>query len=79
MVVANMTPEVRQDYRIGVPIEGIWKEILNSDGQCFGGSGVANSKALYTEHYHTHGYDYSLVVTLPPLSTLFLAPDSCAI
>ncbi|WOG29149.1 1,4-alpha-glucan branching protein GlgB [Endozoicomonas sp. 8E] len=79
MVLANMTPEVRKDYRIGVPIEGVWKEILNSDALSFGGSGVANSKVLYTEHFHTHGYDHSLLVTLPPLSTLFLAPDSRAV
>ena len=53
LILINMTPEVRHQYRIGVPVEGIWKEVLNTDGHEYGGSGVDNSHALYTEHYHS--------------------------
>lgn len=75
LVICNMIPVVRQQYRIGVPVEGIWHEVLNTDGEIYGGSGVMNGKSMYTEHYHAHGYDHSLVLTLPPLGTLFLIPD----
>ena len=42
MVVCNFTPVTRNHYRVGVPHDGVWVEVLNSDGQEFGGSGQGN-------------------------------------
>ncbi|MEN8040876.1 MAG: 1,4-alpha-glucan branching protein GlgB [Actinomycetota bacterium] len=73
LFVANFTPVVRPDYRIGVPIEGLWTESLNSDDLRYGGSGVVNG-SVNTEAVSTHGYDYSLELSIPPMAALFLIP-----
>jgi 1,4-alpha-glucan branching enzyme len=67
MVVANFTPEVRQDYRMGVPHEGGWIEIFNSDNQKYGGSGQLNGTQV-TSPIPYHGRNCSVSFTLPPLS-----------
>jgi 1,4-alpha-glucan branching enzyme len=57
---------------VGVPHGGYWREILNSDGSVYGGSGMGNmggTEALPTE---IHGRPYGLRLTLPPLGALFL-------
>jgi 1,4-alpha-glucan branching enzyme len=71
IVVCNFTPVVRHGYRIGVPQAGSYKELINSDYSLFGGSGQANG-ALQTENVPWHGREYSVVMTLPPLATVFL-------
>ena len=73
LFVANFTPVVRSDYRIGVPSGGAWDEVLNSDDLRYGGSGVVNGSVIADE-VSTHGYDQSLELTLPPLSAIFLKP-----
>ena len=75
LVVCNFTPEVRHHYRIGVPNVGPWYELINTDGSCYGGSGVINAGSLSTEFVEAHGYEQSLVLTLPPLAAVFLMPD----
>ncbi len=75
-MVANWTPLVRHNYRIGVPLPGRWAELLNSDDAACGGSGVTNSQGLATEAVPSHGYDDSLVLTLPPLAVLWLKPEA---
>ncbi len=67
VVVCNFTPEVRTQYRIGVPVRGTWKEIFNSDNLKYGGSGQLNLGLVHTPPVKYHGKDYSLAVTLPPL------------
>jgi 1,4-alpha-glucan branching enzyme len=67
VVVCNFTPEVRTQYRIGVPVRGTWKEVFNSDNLKYGGSGQLNVSLLHTPPVKYHGKDYSLAVTLPPL------------
>jgi 1,4-alpha-glucan branching enzyme len=67
IVVCNFTPEVRSQYRIGVPARGTWKEIFNSDDLKYCGSGQLNLGLLRTPPVKYHGKDYSLTVTLPPL------------
>lgn len=67
IVVANFTPEVRSDYRMGVPQEGGWLEIFNSDNSKYGGSGQLNGTQV-TSPIPYHGRDYSISFTLPPLS-----------
>lgn len=65
--VCNMTPVVRENYRIGMPYAGAWIELLNSDAAEFGGSGVSNASKLQTEKEPFHQYQQSLALTLAPL------------
>jgi len=76
LVVANCTPVVRENYRLGVPRGGFWREILNSDASCYGGSGVGNAGGVMAEDAPSHGRPYALSLTLPPLAALFLEPAS---
>ena len=71
-VVFNFTPVPRQEYRIGVPEPGLWKEILNSDAAEYGGSGVGNLGGVETAPIPTHGRPQSVALSLPPLGVLFL-------
>jgi 1,4-alpha-glucan branching enzyme len=72
IVACNFTPELREMYRVGVPYRGSWSEILNSDKQVYGGSGVANQGLLYTSPVKYHQKDYSITLTLPPLAVVVL-------
>ena len=75
VVVLNMTPVVRTDYRIGVPIGGAWRERLNSDADVYGGSGIGNAGTVQAGDDPLHGQPASLTLTLPPLAALILEPD----
>ena len=70
VVACNFTPVPREGYRIGVPHEGYWQELLNSDATLYGGSGVGNLGGLQTEPEPIHGRPHSLNLTLPPLGCL---------
>jgi 1,4-alpha-glucan branching enzyme len=70
--VLNGTPVPRENYRIGVPEEGRWREVLNSDADTYGGSGTGNFGGLESTPVPYHGRPASIVVTLPPLSVLVL-------
>jgi 1,4-alpha-glucan branching enzyme len=74
LVVSNLTPVVRRGYRIGVPQSGRYKEMINSDLEIYGGSGVANGTKLLSQSIKSHTYEQSLSLTLPPLATLILQP-----
>jgi 1,4-alpha-glucan branching enzyme len=74
LVVLNMTPLVREDFRIGVPTGGGWREILNSDSSIYGGSNVGNAGGAAAESVPVHGCDWSLRLRLPPLAALVLKP-----
>ena len=65
LVIANMTPVPRQAYRLAVPRDGLWREIVNSDAQHYGGSGVGNFGAVMAGNGH-------MMLTLPPLATIML-------
>ncbi|GLQ55563.1 1,4-alpha-glucan branching protein GlgB [Devosia nitrariae] len=75
VVACNMTPMVRQDYRVGVPHGGRWREILNTDSEIYGGSNVGNGGYLNALDEESHGRAASLRLTLPPLGAVILAPD----
>lgn len=75
IVVCNFTPVVREHYRIGVPVRGIWKEVCNSDDLRYGGSGVGNAGELETIPVGFQQREYSISLTLPPLSICMLALD----
>jgi 1,4-alpha-glucan branching enzyme len=72
LVVCNFTPVPRVGYMVGAPTGGYWKEILNSDGLEYGGSGMGNMGGAEALTQKTHGRPYSLRLTLPPLGALFL-------
>jgi 1,4-alpha-glucan branching enzyme len=72
IVALNFTPVPRVDYRIGVPCEGTWKEILNSDGEKFGGSGSGNPQPVQSKNLTWHGQPFSVNIVLPPLAVVFL-------
>lgn len=72
VVVANFTPVLRANYRIGVSENGQWKEILNSDAKEYGGSGQGNFGGVEATPTPCHGKDHSILLTLPPLSILVL-------
>jgi 1,4-alpha-glucan branching enzyme len=74
LVVINATPVVRENYRVGVPVGGYWREVLNSDAPEYGGSGKGNSGGVNAEDYAYHGRPVSLQLCLPPLGMLFLEP-----
>jgi 1,4-alpha-glucan branching enzyme len=70
LVVCNFTPVPRGGYRVGVPRAGTWEEVLNSDAALYGGSNIGNGGALEAEPVESHGQPQSLLLTLPPLSTV---------
>ena len=78
LVVCNFTPVVRENYRIGVPRGGFWRECLNSDAACYGGSGQGNLGGVDAAPLPSHGRQHSLTLRLPPLSTLMLKPGGGA-
>jgi 1,4-alpha-glucan branching enzyme len=71
VVVLNFTPVPRQNFRVGVPIDGFWREILNSDAQDYGGSGQGSLGGVEASPVTSHGHPYSLNMTLPPLAAVF--------
>jgi 1,4-alpha-glucan branching enzyme len=74
LCITNFTPVIRYDYRIGVPGQGSFEEIFNSDAEVYGGSNVGNPGSISTEETALHGRPHSLTLTLPPLATLILRP-----
>ncbi len=73
--VSNMTPVVRHDFRIGVPVGGRYRELLNTDDSRYGGSGLLNGE-LDSSNAAMHGRDCSIGLTLPALATVILGPVS---
>jgi 1,4-alpha-glucan branching enzyme len=72
LVAANFTPVPRTGFRVGVPREGYWREILNSDAAEYGGSGMGNGGGAEAQPVPWHGRPYSLELTLPPLAVVWL-------
>jgi 1,4-alpha-glucan branching enzyme len=73
--VMNLTPVIREGYRIGLPHGGAWREAINTDADCYGGSGVGNGWGIVVETVPWHNQSHSAALTLPPLGTLWLVPD----
>ena len=75
VVVLNLTPVPRNEYRMGAPHAGTYRCVLNSDSEQFGGSGYSVPETVVTEATAQHGYGQSMVLTLPPMSMIVLFPD----
>jgi len=70
----NFSPVPRPAYRLGLPAAGSWKELVNTDSELYGGSGVGNSGGVVAKAKPCHDQPYSAEVTLPPLGVLWLVP-----
>ena len=68
LFVCNFTPVKREDFRVGVPCSGEYSLILTSDDKAYGGTGVRNAKKVTADKITFDGRDYSIKMTLPPLS-----------
>ena len=75
VMISNFTSVPREDYRIGLPHAGIWREVMNTDAKLYGGSGVGNLGAVTASAEQSHGFPASAFVTVPPLATLYLRLD----
>jgi len=75
LIACNFTPVPREKYRVGVPSGGYWKELLNSDGKEYAGSGLGNGGGVTAENVKQHGRPFSLELTLPPLAAVFFRPE----
>ena len=75
LVVVNATPTPQYNYRLGVPMAGPWEELLNSDAAEYGGSGLGNFGGVSTAPLDSHDHHQSVVLTLPPLAAVALAPS----
>jgi 1,4-alpha-glucan branching enzyme len=73
LVVCNLTPQVHASYRLGVPRPGRYYERLNTDSVYYGGSNAGTPWGIAgTEPVPSHGRTHSVLLTLPPLATVFL-------
>jgi 1,4-alpha-glucan branching enzyme len=72
LVACNFTPVPRSNYVLGVPLPGLWRELLNSDARHYGGTGWGNLGGVEAVRSGAHGRPWSLSLTLPPLATVFL-------
>ncbi len=70
-VSCNFTPIPREHYRLGVSQPGQYTEIINSDAQRYGGSGIVNATPLYASDHPWQDRPYSIEITLPPLAVVF--------
>ena len=75
LVVCNFTPVPREDYRIGVPRPGRYRERINTDATEYGGTGVGNAGEVHAEPQPAHGHHQSVCLRLPPLGALIFTAD----
>ncbi|HEY0193973.1 MAG TPA: 1,4-alpha-glucan branching protein GlgB [Kofleriaceae bacterium] len=76
LVVVNFTPVPHEGYRVGAPAGGCWREILNSDAEVYGGSGLGNRGGVDADAIAAHGLDHSLRVTAPPLGIVVFVQEA---
>ena len=71
IVVCNFQPMLRENYSIGVPFDGTYSEVFNTDDTRFGGSGITNGTAIVSDRIPMHGFEQSISLTLPPMSVMY--------
>ncbi len=77
VVVVNMTPATYSGFRLGVEFEGSYRQVFNSDKQCYGGSGSAVVEQVTSEPLASHGLPCSINIELAPLATVMFAWGAC--
>jgi 1,4-alpha-glucan branching enzyme len=75
VVMCNFTPVLREEYRIGVPSAGFYREILNSDSKYYEGSEAGNAGGVRAEPIPWHGRPWSIKVRVPPLAAVYFKPQ----
>ncbi|HEY3465641.1 MAG TPA: alpha amylase C-terminal domain-containing protein, partial [Amycolatopsis sp.] len=76
--VANFAGVPHHDYRVGLPSAGRWREVVNTDAEAYGGSGVGNLGAVEATEEPWHGQPASAVLQLPPAGVLWLVEEEPA-
>ncbi|AUQ27091.1 1,4-alpha-glucan branching protein GlgB [Dickeya zeae] len=76
LIISNFTPVPRDGYRVGINQPGQWREVLNTDSMHYHGSNSGNQGLVRSEAVGSHSRPQSLVLTLPPLSTLYLVREA---
>jgi 1,4-alpha-glucan branching enzyme len=80
LFVLNFSDKLHKNYRIGAPYPVEYRELLHSDASEYGGSGTTlPGKVAVAEDFSSHGYAFSLVLNLPPLSAVVLKPAPLAL
>jgi 1,4-alpha-glucan branching enzyme len=74
--VCNFTPVIREGYRVGVPRDGWYAELVNTDSELYAGGNVGNGGGVPSEAVPWHGQPHSIALTVPPLAALWLRPES---
>jgi 1,4-alpha-glucan branching enzyme len=74
LVACNFTPVPRHGYRVGVPVGGFYRELLNTDAAHYGGSNVGNAGGVRADPWPSGGQPWSVSLTLPPLGVVMLKP-----
>ncbi len=72
LIALNLTPQVHHGYRVGVPGEGRYRELINSDYATYGGSDIFNGLPLETSKEPSDGFEQSITMELAPLSVSIL-------
>lgn len=74
--IAHFAGRPNEDYRVGLPFAGRWREVLNTDAASYGGSGVGNLGLVEADETPWHGRSASAALRLPPSGVLWLAPEA---
>ncbi len=74
-IVLNFTPVLRENYPVGLPLGGVWREVLNSDAILYGGTGAGNPEGVEAKEEPLGAWDWTARLTLPPLSGIVLRRD----
>jgi 1,4-alpha-glucan branching enzyme len=75
LIVINVTPVYREQYRVGTPSKGKWKEIFNTDETTFFGSGKLNNELVQSENVPWNGQKQSIAINVPPLGVAIFKRD----
>ena len=76
VMVCNFTPVPRFNYEVGIWRDGFFREVLNSDAEIYGGGNLGNFGGVTAQHVSRHHHPFSLSLTLPPLSIIYLKKDA---
>jgi 1,4-alpha-glucan branching enzyme len=71
LAVCNFQPVTRENYRVGVPVYGVYQEVFNSEAEEFGGTGIGNPGDIKAKNEKDHELDYHIELTLPPLGVCY--------
>ena len=74
IIICNFTPVVQEEYKIGVPMDAQYVEVLNSDCAGFGGSNIVNNSIMKAVDESWNNQDYHITIKVPPLAAIYIKP-----